>query len=166
MMKALGAVPVTMGMPDTYLGLQKGTIDGMLAPWEALLSFRQYEVAHYYTYAPLVTVYFTQGMNVNTWNKLPDDVKSQIESVSGIKGSTFWGENMFDTAVVAGRDEVKKQGITMEEFTVPEEELAKWSEVAGQPLWDAWVKAQTDAGHPEAQEILDTTLELIKTYNP
>jgi len=166
MMKALGATPVTMGMPDTYLGLERGTIDGMLVPWEAMLSFRHFEVVKYYTYAPLVTVYFTQAMNKNSWEKLPDDVKAQIESVSGLQGSLFWGENMFDTAAAAGREEVKKLGLPMEEYTVPEEELDKWSEIAGQPLWDEWVKARTAEGFTEAQEILDTTIELIKTYNP
>ncbi len=166
MAKLLGAVPVSMGMPETYLNLQKGVIDGMLAPWEAMLSFKQYEVVKYYTYAPIVTVYFTQAMNNAKWNSLPDDVKQQIESVSGLKGSTFWGKNMFDTAVVAGRDLVQKQGIEMVEYTVPDDELAKWSAKAAKPLWDSWVKAQTAAGHPEAQEILDTTLNLIETYNP
>jgi TRAP-type C4-dicarboxylate transport system substrate-binding protein len=166
MMKALGATPVTMGMPDTYLALQKGDIDGMLGPWEAFISFRQYEVVKYYTYAPLVTVYFTQGMNNSKWDSLPADVKTQINSVSQLKGSLFWGENMFDTAVIAGRDQVKKQGAEMIEYTVPADEMAKWAAVAGQPLWDAWVKAQTDAGRPEARDILNTTVDLIKTYKP
>ena len=166
MMKALGASPLTMGMPDTYLNLQKGVIDGMLVPWEAMLSFRQYEVVKYYTYAPLVTVYFTQATNTNTWNNLPANVQQQINSVSGLKGSLFWGENMFDTAAAAGRAEVQKQNIEMVEYTLPAAELARWSEKAGKPLWDAWVKTQTEAGHPEAQEILNATLDLIKTYKP
>jgi TRAP-type transport system periplasmic protein len=166
MMKALGATPVTMGMPDTYMALQKGDIDGMLAPWEAMLSFRQYEVVKYYTYAPLVTVYFTQAMNNGKWDSLPADVKTQINSVGELKGSLFWGENQFDTAASIGRDQVKKQGADMVEYNLPADELAKWSKVAGQPLWDAWVKAQTDAGRPEAKDILNTVLDLIKSYKP
>jgi TRAP-type transport system periplasmic protein len=166
MMKLLGATPVTKGMPDTYLALQKGEIDGMLAPWEALLSFKQYEVAKYYAYAPFVTVYFTQAMNNATWDKLPKNIQDQINSVSGLKGSEFWGANMFDSAMVEGRDLVKKQGVEMVEYTLPAEEIAKLNAIAGKPLWDSWVKAQTAAGHPEAQEILDSCLNLIKTYNP
>lgn len=166
MMKLLGATPVTKGMPDTYIALQKGEIDGMAVPWEALLSFRQYEVVKYYTYVPVFTVYFTQAMNINKWNSIPASVQKQIESVSGLPGSLFWGENMFDSAVTAGRDLVKKQNYPMEEYTVPQADLEKWSAVAGKPLWDSWVKAQTAAGHKEAQEILNTTLDLIKTYKP
>ncbi|HSW56920.1 MAG TPA: TRAP transporter substrate-binding protein [Dehalococcoidales bacterium] len=164
-MKALGAAPVTKAMPDTYISLQKGEIDGMAVPWEALLSFRQYEVVKYYTYMPMFTVYFTIAMNKDKWNSLPRDVQDQIMSVSGLKGSLFWGENKFDTAMAEGRDLVKKQGLEMIEYTMPESELNKFS-AAAQPLWDAWVKKMTDAGHPEAKEILATTLELIKTYKP
>ncbi len=164
-MKALGAAPVTKGMPDTYMALQKGEIDGMAVPWEALLSFRQYEVVKYYTYMPMFTVYFTQAMNKDKWNSLPKDVQDQIKSVSGLKGSQFWGENQFDTAMAEGRDLVKKQGLEMIEYTMPESELAKFS-AAAQPLWNAWVQKMTDAGNPEAKDILATTLELIKTYKP
>jgi TRAP-type transport system periplasmic protein len=166
MMKLLGATPVTKGMPDTYLALQKGEIDGMFAPWEALLSFKQYEVVKYYTYAPFVTVYFTQAVNNGVWNKFPKDIQSQIEAVSGLKGSLFWGENMFDSAMAQGRDLVKKQGVEMIEYTMPDDEIAKWTAVAGKPLWDSWVKTQVAAGHPEAQEILNTCLDLVKNYNP
>jgi len=164
-MSALGAIPLNVAMPDIYLYLQKGVIDGITTSWESLLSFRHYEMVKYYSYIPLFTVYFSQAINNSVWNSLPADVKEQVNSVSGLKGSLFWGENMFDTAVVAGQDEVKKQGIEMVEYTMSKREHVRWSEVA-RPLWDDWVREMTEAGYPEAREILDTTLELIKTYNP
>ncbi len=163
--KALGAIPVLVGMPDIYLYLQKGVIDGMTTSWESLLSFRHYELVNYYTYIPLFTVYFSQAVNIDVWNSLPPDIKEQINSVSGLQGSLFWGENMFDTAAAAGREQVKQLGLPMKEYTLSEEELARWSKVA-QPLWDEWIKKMTDSGRPEAQEILDTTLELIENYQP
>jgi TRAP-type C4-dicarboxylate transport system substrate-binding protein len=166
MMKLLGASPVNMGMPDTYLNLKNGVIDGMAVPWEALLDFHQYEVVKYYTYLPIFVVYFTQAVNNSRWNSLPPEVQKQIDSVSGLKGSLFWGENMFDNATAEGRGLVKKEGFEMEEYTIPADELTKWTEVAGKPLWDAWVKKMAEQGHPEAQEILNTTLGLIKTYKP
>jgi TRAP-type C4-dicarboxylate transport system substrate-binding protein len=164
-LKALGAIPVTMGMPDTYLYLKKGAIDGVTNNWEALYSFKQYELLKYCTYIPLFTVYFTVAINHDTWNNLPQDIKEQINSVSGLQGSIFWGENMFDTAVPALREELDKLNVDIVEYTLPEEELARWSEIA-KPLWNDWVAKMTAAGHPEAQEILNTTLELIKTFNP
>jgi TRAP-type C4-dicarboxylate transport system substrate-binding protein len=166
MMKALGANPVTKGMPDTYIALQKGELDGMCLPWETLISFRQYETVKYYTYVPMFTTYFSQAINIDKWNSLPKDIQDQINSVCGLQGSLFWGENMFDSATVAGRDLVKKAGLEMIEYTPPSDEIQKWTDVAGTPLWNAWVAKQTAAGFPEAKDILNTTLELIKTYNP
>ena len=51
-------------------------------------------------------------------------------------------------------------------YTLPDEEVSKWTELAGEPLWKQWVSDREAEGYTEAQEILDTTLELIKTYNP
>ena len=49
MVKALGAVPAPIPMPDMYQALDKGVVDGMGVPWEAVQGFRLYEVAKYYT---------------------------------------------------------------------------------------------------------------------
>jgi TRAP-type transport system periplasmic protein len=164
MMKLLGAVPVTMGMPDTYISLQKGVIDGMAIPWEAILSYRQFEVARYYTYAPLFTVYFTLAMNNEKWDSLPSEIQSEIESVSGLRGSLAWGENTSDAVVSVGRETALKQGCPMEEYRPTAEELANLTEIAGKPIWDSWVKNMSGQGHPEASEILSTTLDMIRTY--
>jgi TRAP-type C4-dicarboxylate transport system substrate-binding protein len=164
-MKTLGAVPVTVGMPDIYLYLEKGVIDGMATSWESLLSFRQYELVQYYTYIPLFTVYFTQAMNNETWDKLPPEIQKQINSVCGLEGSLFWGENMFDKAASIRTDFKKQSGIKMIEYFIPDDELTRW-QAATQPIRDAWVKNMIEAGHPEAQDILNTTLELIRTYHP
>jgi TRAP-type transport system periplasmic protein len=166
MIRLLGATPVTKSMPDSYLALQKGEIDGMAVSWEAILSFRLYEVVKYYTYMPLFSVYLSQAMNNERWDSLPQYIRDQIKSVGGLKGSLFWGENQFDTAAAEGRSIVKKQGLEMVEYTMPDEELARWRAVAGQPLWDAWVKKMTEKGLPEAKEILQTTQKMIETYSP
>jgi len=161
MMKALGAVPVAMGMPDVYMNLEKGVIDGALLPWEALYSFKLYEVVKYITFAPFGAVYFTQSFNTASWNKLSPAVQQQIMSVSGLTGSKFWGKNMFDTAAAQVRNIIKQQNYNLVEYTIPDSELANWSAIGGQPLWDAWVKAQETAGRTEARDILNATLSLL-----
>lgn len=164
-MKTLGAIPVTIGMPDTYLYLNKGLIDGMSTAWESLLSFKQYELVKYYTYIPMFTVFFSQAMNNQVWNGLPKEIQQQIDSVCGLKGSLFWGENMFDTAATTGHDLLKKQGLEMAEYNMSQHDLDKWNEAA-EPMWEIWVKNMTADGHPEARDILNSTLELIETYEP
>jgi TRAP-type C4-dicarboxylate transport system substrate-binding protein len=161
MIKALGAVPVSMGMPDVYLNLEKGVIDGALLPWEALYSFKLYEVVKYITVAPFHCVYFTQSFNTNSWNNLPSAIQEQIMSVSGLAGSKFWGKNMFDTAAVEVRSIVQEQNYDLVEYTLPADEVAKWRAIAGEPLWETWVAAQEAAGNTDARDILNTTLNLL-----
>jgi TRAP-type transport system periplasmic protein len=163
MTKALGAVPTPMGMPDTYINIDKGVIDGMLIPWEAILSFKQYEVAKNVTFAPFHVAIFTQAFAQKKWNSLPADIQSQIMSVSGLKGSQFWGKNMFDTAVEGARAAMKEKNITLTEYTLPPDEVAKWQKIGGEPLWDAWVKAREAEGFKEARDILNDAVNMLKS---
>ncbi len=162
MTKALGAVPTPMGMPDVYMNLEKGVIDGALLPWEAILSFKLFEVGKYYTYAPFHVVYFSQSFSRASWDKLPKTIQDQIMSVSGVTGSKFWGKNMFDTAAKEVRNIIKDKKYEMIEYTLPAAELEKARKLTGEPLWEAWVKAQEGKGFKEARDILNTAVQLLK----
>ena len=160
-MKKLGAVPVLIPMPDTYQALDKGVVDGMSAPWEAILGQRLYEVVQYYTIVPLPAVFFSMSMNKQKWESLPRDVQEAITSVSGLGGSKFWGKNYFDTCEPALIEAVKKAGRPMTRYTVPPDEAKRWAELS-EPIWKEWVKKMEGKGYPSAQSILNTTLEMLK----
>ena len=160
--KALGAVPTPIPMPDNYQALDKGVIDGMGAPWEAVHGFRLYEVAKYYTMVPLTAVYFSLCANKQKWESLPKDMRDAIMSVSGLEGSKFWGKNFFDTAEQGVIEKAKAGNYEMIRYTVPADEVARWNKAAGEPLWEDWVKKMEGKGHKEAREILNTTLQLLK----
>jgi len=161
-MKALGAVPVLIPMPDNYLALQKGVIDGMGTVWEATYAFRLYEVVKYYTFVPLAASYFSMPMNKQKWESLPKEIQNAITSVSGLEGSRFWGRNFFDTVEEAVLEHIKKGGHEMVRYTPPPEELERWTRVAGEPLWKEWVRKMEAKGYPEAQQVLNAALELLK----
>ncbi len=162
MMKALGGTPMMVPMPDNYMSLQKGVIDGMGAPWEAIHGFRLYEVVNYYTETPFPAVYFTISMNKKKWESLDKDIQDAIMSVSGLEGSKFWGRNHFDTAKDGVMEKVKAEGKSIEVYSFPDEERQRWIDTAGKPIWEQWVKQMEDAGHSNAREILETTLALSK----
>jgi TRAP-type C4-dicarboxylate transport system substrate-binding protein len=161
-MKALGAVPTPMPMPDTYQALDKGVIDGMGAPWEAIHGFRLYEVVKYYTMVPLSAVYFSMSMNKQKWESLPPDIQQAFTSVSGLEAAKFWGRNFFDTAEEGVMERVKAGNHQMVKYVVPPEELERWQKVAGEPLWGEWVKKMEGKGRPDAQKVLDETLGMLK----
>ena len=161
-MKALGAVPTLIPMPDTYLSLDKGVIDGMGAPWEAMLAFRLYEIVKYYTIVPICVGYFSMSMNQQKWESLPPDIQQAIASVSGLEAAKFWGRNFFDTAEEGVLERIKAGGYQMVKYVMPQEEVERWQKVAGEPLWKEWVKKMESKGRPDAQKVLDETLRLLK----
>ena len=162
MMKALGGTPMMVPMPDNYMSLQKGVIDGMGAPWEAIHGFRLYEVVKYYTETPFPAVYFSIAMNRKKWDSLDKEIQDAIMSVGGLEGSKFWGRNHFDTAKDGVMEKVKSEGKSIDIYTFSDQERQRWIDTAGKPIWDQWVKKMEDAGHSNAQEILDTAISLSK----
>jgi TRAP-type C4-dicarboxylate transport system substrate-binding protein len=161
-MKALGAVPVLIPMPDTYLALDKGIIDGMGNAWEAIYAFKLYEILRYYTMVPLCASYFTVSMNKQKWESLPKDVQNAMTSVGGLEGAKFWGKNWYDTAEGAVVELIKKGNYQIDKYDVPPEEQARWTKVGGEPIWKEWVKKMEKRGYTDAQKILDITLELLR----
>jgi TRAP-type transport system periplasmic protein len=165
LLKALEAVPVPLPMPDNYMALQKGTIDGMLAPFEAIAGFKLYEVVKYYTYAPFCCVYFSYNMNKDKFNSLPDDVQQGIISKTTLKDAETLGYNWFDTPEAAVEKAAQEGGHEMIKYVMPQEELDKLVEIS-KPIQDAWVAKMEAEGLSDARGILDRAIELTKTYKP
>ena len=154
-MKALGAVPTLVPFPDTYIAMQKGVLDGTLTPIGACEIFNFHEVGNYMTNVIIATAPFSIIMNKDKWNSLPPDVQKAIDGECGY--------DAFDDAGLKEMDEyAAKTGHKVVEYTLTPEELARWQEVGGRPLWDAWVKKVSDKGLP-GQAVLDELLALVKT---
>lgn len=141
MTKLLGAVPVMLSMTEVYLNLQKGVIDGALVPGEATMGNRLFEVAKYYTWVPTVTTVHMLIMNKEVWNEMPPDIQQAITSVSGEVMALRCGRDVFDWSDGELHNVVKKAGFEMIEYYPTPDELSKWVEVAGKPLWDSWAKS-------------------------
>ena len=163
MLNKLGGVPMLIPMPDNYISLQKGVIDGMGAPWEAIHVWRFYEVVNHYTEnVPFPSVYFSIIMNKSKWDGLPKDVQDAIMKVGGEAGSKFWGKHFFDDMTDVAVEKIKSIGKGDNIYMLSAEERQKWIDVGGKPVWDSWVTDMEKKGVANAQEILDTAIELGK----
>ena len=160
--KTLGGVSMSIPMPETYIALQKGVVDGMGAPWDAIYSFRLYEVAKYFTYVPLNCVYFSITVNKNKWASLPKDIQEAMTRAGGLEAAKFFGANYHDSAKEGVFKKAKDTGFEIVEYTPPRNELKRWEEVGGKPLWDGWVKAMEAKGHSKSQQILNSALDMLK----
>ncbi len=153
MLKALGASPVVMPMPDCYMALQKGTIDGVLGDIDSFLSFRFYEVAKYgLTNIPRGSTMFIVAMNKNKYSSLSDDAKKAIDNNSGIGGSKWLAEHFsYNQRSLFKSAEEKGAVIT----ALDAAEKARWVEVL-KPLWNVWLEKAGKAGFKkEAPVVLE-----------
>jgi TRAP-type C4-dicarboxylate transport system substrate-binding protein len=165
-MKALGAVPTLVPFPETYLAMQKGVLDGTLTPIGACEIFNFHEVGNYMTDVIIATAPFAIVMNKDKWNSLSPDIQKAIDSECGYDACRWLGKNYSDALDDAGNKEIAeyeaKTGHKLVHYTLPPDELARWQEVGGRPLWDAYVKKVTAKGLP-GQAVLDELLRLVKT---
>lgn len=77
---SLGAEGTTIGMGDTYVALQKNTIDGGFVTDETLKSFLFAEVVDYVTRLNIASAPAGHwGMCLDTYNDLPPDVQKVID---------------------------------------------------------------------------------------
>ncbi|WP_417668293.1 TRAP transporter substrate-binding protein [Roseibium sp.] len=75
-LSAFGAEGVTMPMTETYPALEKGVVDGVIAPYEALKSLSFAEVVKYYSELPHSRgAYPSRAVNQAVWDTLPDDIR-------------------------------------------------------------------------------------------
>ena len=165
-MKALGAVPTLVPFTETYLAMQKGVLDGTLTPIGACEIFNFHEVGKYMTHVIIATAPFSIIMNKDKWNSLSPDIQKAIDSECGYDACRWLGKHYSDALDDAGLKEMDeyaaKTGHRLIDYTLTPEELARWQEVGGKPLWDAWVKKVTAKGLP-GQAVLDELLRLVKT---
>jgi len=62
-------------LTPTWL-LDKGVIDGMGAPWEAIHGFRLMKSPNITPWCLLSAVYFSMSMNKQKWESLPKDIQA------------------------------------------------------------------------------------------
>ena len=161
--KAYGANPMAIPMPDCYLAMQKGTVDGMGAGWEPMPGFRLQEVTKYFTTnIPFGASYFAIVMNKKKWESLPKDIQDAVMSISGLEGSKWFGKNFFDSAVEAIPKLLKEQGYDITVYSLPDDERQRWVEIGCKPVWEGWVKRMESQGHTKARDVLNAAIELCQ----
>jgi TRAP-type C4-dicarboxylate transport system substrate-binding protein len=157
---ALGGVPVSMTMGETYEALSRGVVEGSIAPYEALQGWKWGEVVKFTVEAPAMyySSAFFIAMNKAKWNALPPDIQKIIEQING-----EWIEKHgkgWDEIDKAGKDFTIKLGNKIIILSV--DENRKW-ERALKPLYDDYVKSMKDKGLP-GDEVLKFFLEQIYKY--
>jgi TRAP-type C4-dicarboxylate transport system substrate-binding protein len=146
-LKALGAAPVPLQMPDVYESLKRGVIDGVTVDLSPLKYWKFAEVIKYTTASwRLGTTYaFYFIINKNKWDKLPPEaqkVMNEVAMEAKDKQAVLWNE-----MDIEGRDLFVGQGGKI--FNVSDAEIEKWVK-AVQPVIAQYKKDMVSKGFSEA----------------
>ena len=120
--RELGAVPVTIPEPEIYTSMERGVVDGFVAPLasgfvrQGFHEIVKYIIPYYFYQIPTVVV-----ANLKSWEKLPEDVqKLLIDAIVEVeeKAGPYY-KNVHDTEL----KKAQELGVQLIEFS-PED--AKW----------------------------------------
>ncbi len=155
---ALGGVPVSLPMGETYDALNRGMVEGSMAPVESLEGWKWGEVVKFTTesYGSAYSTGFFVVMNKEKWNKLPGEVQKTIEKVN-----QEWIEKtgkVWDDIDKSGKDFTVKLGNKI--LPLPKEENQKWAK-AVHPILNEYERAMKEKRLP-GEEALKFCLDFLK----
>lgn len=157
----LGAVPEAMPQPEAYEALQRGLVEGNLAPVEVLQGWRHAEVTDYVTRTPFIyNAIFFVTMNKDKWEGLPQDIQEIFLAVN---------ENFFEEVAAGLWDRQNERGLQwaieetgQEVIELSAEETELWIERV-LPIQDEFVEKMNEMGLPGA-EIIETVQRLAEKH--
>lgn len=160
MLKFLGATPVGLPPTQVYENLQKGVIDGNVFPYEAVNSFKLYEVLDYHLDAKAYTTSFYFAMNQRKYEALPEDIRQIIDDLSGQDLVNKFGDwwTKWDQA---GIEHIAKKGNPV---TILSEDQRQAWKTALTPMIDDYLAGMEKKGVKNAREIYDAAQAEIAKY--
>jgi TRAP-type C4-dicarboxylate transport system substrate-binding protein len=145
---SLGGTPTPTPMMEVYDSIAKGVNDGVWAPYETLRTFRFAEVAKYVTVCWQIgsSFPFYLAMNKNSYNKLPKDLQSLVDVLSGEYQERYglmWNEIEFE-----GKTFSLEKGVKYIELS--DQEGARWQK-AVEPVITKYSKLMVGKGFSESE---------------
>jgi TRAP-type C4-dicarboxylate transport system substrate-binding protein len=146
-LKALGAAPIGMPMPEVPQAVSTGVISGAMTSREVLQDFKLAESLKFVTDYPTVVVAFAAVMDQKKWDKLPADVKKVIDELA--EEMPAWTGNYHDNENVGTAMAWAAKDHKLQVVSLAADERARWDGKL-KPLEDEWVKEMTGKGLPAA----------------
>lgn len=156
-LEALGAIPVSMPMPDVYEAMQRGVIDGAFVPASVVVNYNMGDVTSYITRGDFMSISQYVVINQGTWDSISAEDQAVIEELIGEEMSMKAGR-VYDADAEAGWAAAEEAGVEI--YVLSDEEIDEWMAILN-PIIDAWIDEMDGKGYP-AREIYDTARELLE----
>jgi len=146
----LGAKATTFPPAEMYMALKLGTIDGFIYSTAELETSKYKEVIKYINWPAVIDPLCVEWIiNLDSWNKLPGDVKQTIEETL-----VQIGPGMFDKYMVDNNKGIEAaKAIGVQEVHMAPEEVAKLRSVAAS-VWEE-TAALSDSARKTVQMLRD-----------
>jgi TRAP-type C4-dicarboxylate transport system substrate-binding protein len=138
-LRALGAAPIGLPVPQVPEALSQRVIDGAVVPWEVVPAIRLQELVRNHTEIPgsptFYTTSFILAMNIARYQGLPAELRAVLDANSGVVATEMAAKAWDDEApIVRAMVERRRDNKIV---TLSTEERDRWK-VACQPVIDAW----------------------------
>lgn len=150
---ALGGVPLSISLADTYEAIQRGTADGRMLPWTAFPAFRMAEITEFHIEAPVGTLLGMVFVNRDVWDGLSEEAREVIMGQSGEARTRATGAlfDRVDEGIRAGIMATEGHNVT----SLSDEQAAAWQARLAE------ISTEWAAGIPGGTAILDRYTALM-----
>lgn len=155
--KALGAVPVSVPATETYNAFQRGVVDAVALYDTGTVGYRVHEVATSLTELKLNNNPLSYAFNRKTFDKYPPEVKRFMYRMQ--RRLSQMNGNEFDRQDAISRKVIEESGVKV--IKLSPEELAKW-QAAVEPLWEKFIEENEARGLPARQLVNDLRALTLK----
>ena len=156
--KAVGAAPVTMGVGDYYLSLERGLVEGVFLHFPASMMFKTLDVCKYHTLLNSSSIPDAIIFNKERWNSLPPDLQKIVREAIEWRTATVLKDDYNE--VEKAIEYAKKRGNTF--YTPTPDEMKLWRDSAAS-LHETWIARYEKEGLP-ARKIFDKLTQLINEH--
>lgn len=154
-LRALGAAPIGMPVPQVPEALSQGVLDGAVVPWEVVPSIKLHELVRNHTAFPGSPTFYVAtnvlAMNKAKYESLPPELRLVLDQKSGQAAAAIVGASLDEQAVTVS-ELARKRGNTLIELS--EAETIRWRE-AVKPVEQAWLAQMQQRGVDGAALLAD-----------
>ncbi len=155
-LRALGAAPIGMPVPQVPEALSQRVIDGAVVPWEVVPSIRLAELVRYHTEIvgtpTLYAASFIIAMNKAKYEGLPAELRTVLDANSGMAAAIMAAKVWDEQGPIVREQVSRRRENRIVQLSTAEKE--RWM-IACRPVVDAWLAASRERGFDGAGLLAD-----------
>ena len=150
LIKALGAAPVSIPLPDVFTAMERGVVDGTIGVKTGLKTWGLAPVVKYMINVPLYGQNLVILVNLDSWNKLPGEYQQMMQDImAGIESNELTA--LYEQRTKGALKLAVDKG--MQIIELPAADAKRLAELAHEVIWEEVIKKSPEHG-PQLRKFL------------